>query len=169
MTTVDTDTLVKTPQQLITVVLMSFIVPLAALLMIVEFVTGGINAPPHALKDEYVANRIEPVGKIQLVNKNKLQETNSISLPTQEPLIALNQAKSGEVVYQEVCAACHNMGVAGAPKSGDKILWAPRIAKGNTTLYANAINGIGIMPAKGGAMNLSDDEIKAAVDYMIKL
>ncbi len=73
--------------------------------------------------------------------------------------------------YDGKCAACHGFGVAGAPKVGEAAQWSDRIAKGEDTLYENAINGFtgetGVMPAKGGFVNLSDDEVKAIVDYMI--
>lgn len=76
----------------------------------------------------------------------------------------------GKSVYGKTCAMCHAAGVAGAPKPGDKAEWAPRIAQGKDTLYKHAIEGYtgskGMMPAKGGAANLTDDEVKAAVDYM---
>ena len=77
----------------------------------------------------------------------------------------------GAAVYNQACVACHGAGVAGAPKLGDKTDWAPRIAQGNDTLYAHAINGYqgkkGVMPPKGGAANKSDAEVRAAVDYMV--
>lgn len=73
---------------------------------------------------------------------------------------------AGKTLYQSACMACHGAGVAGAPKVGDKGAWTQRIAKGKDTLYQNAIKGIGVMPAKGGAQ-ASDEEVKAAVDYMI--
>ena len=76
----------------------------------------------------------------------------------------------GKSVYGKTCAMCHAAGVAGAPKPGDKTEWGPRIAQGKDTLYKHAIEGYtgskGMMPAKGGAANLTDDEVKAAVDYM---
>ncbi len=78
----------------------------------------------------------------------------------------------GKAVYNSGCAACHATGVAGAPKMGDKAAWAARIGQDKETLYGHAINGFqgetGVMPPKGGFMNLSDDEIKTAVDYMIE-
>jgi cytochrome c5 len=81
-----------------------------------------------------------------------------------------NVAK-GEAVYKQICFACHDAGVAGAPKLGDKAAWAPRIAQGNDTLYTHSIKGFqgkaGMMPAKGGNMSLSDADVKAAVDYMV--
>lgn len=73
----------------------------------------------------------------------------------------------GEKIYTANCISCHGAGVLGAPKFGDKALWEPRIAKGMETLYTNSINGINMMPARGGNAALKDDEMKAAVDYMV--
>jgi cytochrome c5 len=73
----------------------------------------------------------------------------------------------GEKIYAANCISCHGAGVLGAPKFGDKALWAPRIAKGMDTLHTNSINGINMMPARGGNAALKDDEMKAAVDYMV--
>lgn len=77
---------------------------------------------------------------------------------------------AGKSVYGKTCAMCHAAGVAGAPKPGDKADWGPRIAQGKDTLYKHAIEGFtgakGMMPARGGASSLSDDEVKAAVDFM---
>ena len=74
--------------------------------------------------------------------------------------------------YETKCTACHGFGVAGAPKLDDAANWEPRIAKGVETLYENAINGFtgdaGVMPAKGGFADLTDDQIKALVDYMLE-
>ena len=75
--------------------------------------------------------------------------------------------KDGKTVYNTVCAGCHGAGVLGAPKFGDKAAWAPRIAQGIATLNSHAINGIRAMPARGGAASLSDDEVKAGVEYMV--
>jgi cytochrome c5 len=86
---------------------------------------------------------------------------------------AAPKAGGGEGTYKTSCAACHSAGIAGAPKSGDKAAWAPRIAQGKDTLYKHAVLGFqgkgGVMPAKGGNTSLSDADVKAAVDYMIAL
>ena len=74
---------------------------------------------------------------------------------------------AGKKTYDEACGVCHNAGIAGAPKFGDATAWAPRIATGKDALYATAINGKGAMPAKGGRADISDDAIKAVVDYMV--
>lgn len=81
--------------------------------------------------------------------------------------IALADDGVGKKTYDQACAACHTSGVAGAPKTGDLAVWAPRIATGKEALYASAINGKGIMPAKGGQTAIPDGDIKAAVDYII--
>ena len=77
----------------------------------------------------------------------------------------------GKSAYNRTCALCHGAGVAGAPKPGDKEDWAPRIAQGKDTMYKHAIEGFtgakGLMPARGGSPNLSDDDVKAAVDFMV--
>jgi len=78
-----------------------------------------------------------------------------------------NAMAGGADTYKAACAACHATGAANSPKLGDKAVWAPRIATGNDALYASAINGKGAMPPKGGRMDLADEDIKAAVDYMI--
>ena len=80
---------------------------------------------------------------------------------------AAGAAANGQATYQQACFACHGTGAAGAPKLGDKAAWAPRIAQGKSALYNNALNGKGAMPAKGGQAQLSDDTIKAVVDYMV--
>lgn len=77
---------------------------------------------------------------------------------------AANPSGNGSKVYKSTCSSCHDTGVAGSPKLGDKAAWAPRIAAAN--LYANALKGKGAMPAKGGNASLSDADVKAAVDYM---
>ncbi|UOG90469.1 MAG: c-type cytochrome [Candidatus Thiothrix sulfatifontis] len=73
----------------------------------------------------------------------------------------------GEKIYKGLCMSCHDAGIAGSPKLGDKAAWEPRIATGMDALYASSLKGKGVMPAKGGNPALSDDEVKAAVDYMV--
>jgi len=77
-------------------------------------------------------------------------------------------AANGEALYKQACMACHAAGVAGAPKLGDKAAWAPRIATGIPAMTNSVIKGKGAMPAKGGAGNASDADLRAAVEYMVK-
>ncbi len=76
-------------------------------------------------------------------------------------------ASPGELIYQQACALCHAAGVAEAPIPGDMGSWSERLAKGRDGLVKSALSGIGIMAAKGGQSHLSDDEVAAAVDFMI--
>ena len=91
--------------------------------------------------------------------------------PAPAPVAAAPVNAAGESVYKKTCALCHSSGVAGAPIPGNKDEWGPRIAQGNDTLYKHAIEGFtgekGMMPARGGAATLSDDDVKAAVDFMV--
>ena len=75
--------------------------------------------------------------------------------------------RDGATVYNTLCSACHATGVAGAPKTGDKAAWAPRIATGSAALLKSATEGKNAMPARGGATDLTDAELKAAVDYLV--
>src|SRR5512133_1513610 len=84
------------------------------------------------------------------------------------PAVAENTV--GKSVFGKVCAMCHAVGAAGAPKPGDKADWGPRIAQGNDMLYKHALEGFtgakGMMPPRGANAALTDDEVKAAVNYM---
>lgn len=74
----------------------------------------------------------------------------------------------GEKIVHGICFACHQAGMNGAPKFQNKIAWAPRIAQGKDKLYEHALKGLRGMPPRGGNPSLSDDQVMAAVDYMVK-
>ncbi len=76
-------------------------------------------------------------------------------------------AADGKAVYDKTCNVCHAAGIANAPKFGDKAAWAPRAASGKDALVAAVVKGKGAMPPKAGNSALSDDDIKAAVDFML--
>ncbi|MGB8337421.1 MAG: c-type cytochrome [Burkholderiales bacterium] len=98
-----------------------------------------------------VAERIKPVGQLRVVDAS-----------------APKVSKSGQQVYEAVCAACHATGLLSAPKFGDKAGWGDRLKQGYDTLVTNAIKGIRQMPAKGGAADLDDVEVARAVAYIGK-
>jgi len=77
------------------------------------------------------------------------------------------QAADGETIYNTKCGVCHATGVAGAPKFGDKEAWAPRIATGMDALLASATNGKNAMPPKGTCMDCSEQDLAAAIEYMV--
>ena len=76
-------------------------------------------------------------------------------------------ARSGEEVYSQFCFACHDAGVGGAPKKGDAAGWEPHIAKGMDALWSTMQNGLNAMPPKGTCANCSDDELRAAMNFLV--
>ena len=141
---------IQTPQQLIVVIVLAFLVPILGIVMIVQLVTSAPHADRAALTAESVAERIQPVGRVEFAAGGA----------------AAAGQRSGEEVVKTVCAACHQAGVAGAPKIGDKAAWAPRIKQGFQALLHSALNGKNAMPPKGGNPSLSDDEVARAVAYL---
>ncbi|MGD2140501.1 MAG: cytochrome c5 family protein [Burkholderiales bacterium] len=151
----DHSSLIKTPKQLVVVVLLSFIVPIAAILLIVKLITGGMNMDPNAssMSEDAVAKRLQPVGEVKLALANASGGAEA--------------AGGSEKLFNTVCQACHAAGLAGAPKTGDKAAWKPRIAQGMDVLYKSALNGKNAMPPKGGDASASDADVKAAVDILV--
>jgi cytochrome c5 len=138
---------IKTPQQLITVILLSFVIPIFGIVMLVQLVVNKPHADPAALSAEAVAARIKPVGSIE------------IGAPE------IPGAKGGEEIVKEVCSTCHVPGIAGAPKIGDKAAWAPRIKEGLDHLLASVVKGKGAMAPRAGT-SLTDQELVRAVVFM---
>ena len=136
------------------IMIVTIIVTVVLIAVVVPFSLKGDKSAADANSGDQADNRIQPVAKFELAKA--------------APAVAAGP-KDGATVFNTVCGACHNTGVAGAPKAGDKAAWAPRIATGNDALYKSAINGKGAMPPKGGAADLSDDEIKGAVDHLVGL
>ncbi len=110
---------------------------------------------PASMTDEDIAERIKPVAEVYVGEA-----------PAPVATAAPTSMTGGEVVAQ-VCALCHSTGMMSSPKLGKASDWAPRIEKGIDVLYSNAINGLNMMPARGGRPDLSDDDVKAAVDHML--
>ncbi len=177
----DRSSAIKTPQQLIVVVLLAFAVPLAIILLLVKLITGGMQIDPAspAMSEEAIAKRLKPVGEVSILGDADSAATSEavIAAATPKPSELVSAAApaasaaggtgGGEQLFNTVCQTCHSAGLAGAPKTGDTSAWAPRIAQGIEVLYASVINGKGVMPAKGGAMGSPDADIKAAVDIMV--
>ncbi|ADP13774.1 cytochrome c family protein 1 [Achromobacter xylosoxidans A8] len=142
---------IKTPKQLIVTIVLSFVIPIAIIILLVNMVVSGnkTGAGSDTLSQEAVAKRIAPVAGFELVDAN-----------------APKVFKTGEQVFAAVCTACHTAGVAGAPKVGDNAAWAPFITAGYDAMMNVALHGKGGMPAKGGNPTLSDYEVARAVVYM---
>lgn len=156
--------LIKTPKQLIIVVVASFLVPIIGIAMLVSFVTGAKNIEPagsQARAAETIADRMRPIGQVWLAGEKPPAGA--------VPVAAVATAKvekTGEEVYKAVCAGCHTSGALNAPKLGDNAAWAKLIPEGHAGLTKQAIAGIRQMPARGGNPDLTDTEMSRAVAYL---
>ena len=125
----------------------------------------------HAQGFSAAAENTVPVGEIRLTGEALPQEKVMEEVVSKAEMVS-ETVDPGKQVYSGLCFSCHGTGLPGIPQFGDKAAWATRITQGKDKLYENALNGFtgasGMpMPAKGGNPSLSDDEVKAAVDYMI--
>jgi cytochrome c5 len=141
---------IKTPQQLIAVIVLAFVVPVLVISMLASLAFRSAEPGAGALSEEAVTKRIKPVGEV---------------------VVAAGAAggggqRSGQEIVQSTCAACHATGALNAPKIGDKTAWAPLIKEGLKDLVHDAINGVRQMPPRGGNPDLTDTEVARAVVYM---
>ncbi len=152
------------------------------ILLLAQFAVGSYGArsmkAEAAMSDAAVAKRLAPAATVAIDPNARVAATAAAQPAAAAPAIApvpippaaaksASAGASGKATYDSVCAVCHAAGVAGAPKLGDKVAWAPRIKAGLDALHASAIKGKGAMPAKGGNTALSDADVSAAVDYMV--
>ena len=158
--------------------LIAFLVVLTVVLIALGAMIGGsIDDKLRAQTEEYtqrmVASRTEPVGKMNVGSIPQSMPASETEATTEVTQVAAVDENRGQEVYDTACYICHNVGLTGAPKPGDADNWNPRIQKGVDILYNNAILGyqgqFGIMPPKGGNLLLTDDDVRAAVDYLIEL
>ena len=165
--------LIKTHRQLLVVVLLAFLIPVIGIVMIASFVTGGLKVDSTSSDHSAaaVAERLKPVGSVIIGEvpaqpagaTPALKSTSGGTVKT----AAAGGPGAGKKLYDTACMACHAAGIAGAPKTGDKTAWNPRIATGKEALYNSALKGKNAMPAKGGLTSAADADVKAAVDYMV--
>ena len=140
---------IRTPKQLVWAVVASFLIPIVAIILLVNYVDFDIKpaAGSDALGAQAVAKRLQRVGSVEIRDA------------------ATAVVRTGEQVFQGACTACHTAGAAGAPKVGDEAAWAPRLKTGYDALLTSALKGKGAMGAQGGG-DYSDFEVGRAVVYM---
>ena len=140
---------IKTPKQLIVVVVLSFVVPILVIIALANYMNKSLRTGAGAEGGKTsVEARIKPVAGFEL-----------------KGAAGAAALKDGETVYNAQCGACHNVGAAGAPKVGDTAGWAARIKTGYDALLNSALKGKGAMAAQGGG-DYEDLEIGRAVVYM---
>jgi cytochrome c5 len=138
---------IKNWKQLVVVVVLAFIVPIAIAILISQWVTSGSRGMQE--DDSAILTRIQPVGQVQLA---------FAAGPTGQ--------LTGDQVYGQVCKTCHETGILNAPKFRDKAAWAKVIAQGQAVTVDHAIKGIRAMPPKGGNADLENVEVERAVAFM---
>lgn len=129
---------------------------LAALALLTVLSAQADAVPPGS--DDDIRARLEPFGSLC-----RAGEDCGTAAATAD-----SGPKSGEEVYSQFCFACHATGASGAPLLGDAAAWASRVDKGMDVLMASTLNGLNMMPPKGTCMGCSDDELQAAVTYMVE-
>ena len=146
------------------------LVVLAVLMVTFMFLGGLIGGSDDASTSDaaVVMENTAPVAKVQIEG----DEPEAPATSESTEVAAAEGDNAGKGAYDSICVACHGSGIPGIPQLGDAAAWAPRIEQGSDTLYERAINGYtgssGMpMPAKGGNPSLSDDDVKAAVDYIV--
>ncbi len=121
-----------------------------------------------------VEERLEPFTKVAVAG----QDNSALTIePTSTAAAAAGAGpavpKTGAELFEQACKACHGPGIGGAPKADDPAAWAPRIAKGKAVLYDHALHGFtgsaGVMPAKGGRVDVPDEVVEQAVDHMVEM
>ena len=143
------ESFIKTPQQLIVVILLAFVVPIVGILMVVQLVLSRPGADPQAMTPEAVSARLQPVARLEIGGAG-----------------AAAGARNAADIVKGTCAACHQTGAANAPKLGDAAAWAPRIKTGVNAMVQSVIKGKGAMPPKAGDASLTENEIHNAVVLM---
>lgn len=131
--------------------------------------SGLSHKSPEAMAEEAWKN-IAPVGTVTVAGSAAAMAAAPEAAPLEVNLAsagASTEAATGMDIYKTACFACHGTGAAGAPKLGDSAAWSARIAQGEDILLDHALKGFKGMPPKGGRMDMSDDDIAAAVDYMV--
>lgn len=122
------------------------------------FATTLFAALSGSLDEKAIIQRLQPEGEV-----NVTAGVGATSV-VQQSAVAVD---IGQQHYEQVCHICHETGLAGAPKFGDKADWAPRIAEGMDTMVKRAIEGYKAMPPKGTCTSCSDEDIKKTIEYMV--
>jgi cytochrome c5 len=154
-------------------VIIGLLIVVAIMILAFARVVAGRTQIPETYADpkyvDAVADRTAPFVHVAVAGKDN--SALKIEAPAQLETIALAVPADGPALYDAVCKTCHATGLVGSPKLGDHTAWAPRIAQGKAMLYEHALKGyagkVGVMPAKGGRTDLSDELVKQGVDYLV--
>lgn len=199
---------IKSPRQLIAVIILAFLVPIVVITLIATFVqtTKRTGSGADTMTPEAIAKRLQPIGQLVVQGAEASNGSAPAASAASAPVAAAPAASApaapapapasapaasapaapaasgaasasksagtgdvaaGEKVYKGTCGVCHEAGVAGAPKHGDKAAWKPRLDQGFDVLVKHSIDGLRAMPPRGGNGKLTDEQLRDAVAYMI--
>ena len=156
------DSPIKTPKQLIVIIVAAFLIPIAIIVLLtiyvkhIQYSTDNSNA----YTEEAIEKRIKPIGAISTEAPIVADVSSTETASSVKTSLA-----NGEDVYNARCASCHAAGILNAPKIGDNASWLPRLSQGLEKLLYSALNGKGSMGAQKGSQH-TDEEIKRAVIYL---
>ena len=157
------------------VMLIAFLVILAVGLMVLGGLIHATHpSPENPAKAKVTELRIAPVGAVYAGDTGRaaIAAAEAAAKAAAASQVAYGGTLEGKVIFGNLCHACHETGAGGSPKLTDKAHWAPRIALGLDTLVKHATEGYtgssGMMPPKGGNPALSDEQVKATVEWMIE-
>ncbi|HOX72306.1 MAG: c-type cytochrome [Dokdonella sp.] len=154
--------------------LIGFLVLVCALLIALGYsIYSRHPSPENPGKAKVLAQRLAPVGAVYSGDTGRaaIEAAAAAAKAAAASQVAYGGTLEGNVIFGNLCHACHTTGAGGAPMLTDKAHWAPRLAAGVDTLVKHAIEGYtgsaGMMPAKGGNPSLTDEQVKATVEWMI--
>jgi cytochrome c5 len=140
---------IKTPKQLIAVIVLAFVVPVIVISMLASLASRSVAPSSVATSEEAVAKRLKPVGEVVIAEGGDKAGQ-----------------RTGKEIVESTCNACHATGALNAPKVGDTAAWAPLIKRGLESLTESAIKGVRQMPPRGGNPQLTDVEVARAVAFL---
>ena len=149
---------------IVLVILVVFTISIAFVARDIGFRDDGANNPSRQTTTE---ERIRPVAGVHTGEAGAAAIQQAAAEASSGPSVAFEGSLDGEMIYTSVCAACHTAAVAGAPQPGSAAM-ADRAQKGIDALMQTVMNGLNAMPARGGRPDLSDEQLQAAVDFMLQ-
>ena len=169
------------PVQLAIGVVVGAVALVIGIILLAQFAIGAYGTREMkgdpSMSDASIRKRIAPVANVAVDPNAPAPAPVAAAPAAATPVVAAaipapaakagDGAASGKATYDAICKACHDAGVAGAPKFGDKAAWSARLKAGKDALYNTALKGKGAMPPKGGNPSIPDADVKAAVDHIL--